>query len=353
MSVTRKLFGHTATGAAVDLFSITNHSGITAHITNYGATLVALQVPDRRGARADVVLGFDALDGYCGCHPHFGGVIGRYANRIAGGAFKLQGVAYALTCNDGRNHLHGGGKGFDRVLWQLEQRPILLAADSLTLTYDSPSGEEGYPGNLRAAVTYSLSSHDALHIEYVATTDFPTIVNLTNHSYFNLAGDGDVLDHRLQIAASQYLPVDEELIPRGEPCPAEGSAMDFTRPKRIGSGIDSADRQLAIGHGGYDHNWVLDKGPGTLGFAARLSHQRSGRVMDVYTTQPGLQFYSGNLLDGSIIGKDGRRYAKHHGLCLETQHFPDSPNRPQYPSTLLTPRETYRQLAIYQFSVME
>jgi aldose 1-epimerase len=307
------------------LFTLTSEH-LRARILDYGATLIGLEAPDRNGRPGDVVLGFDDIERYRGAHPYFGGTIGRYANRIARGRFALDGNRYQLNCNNGVNHLHGGVNGFDRVQWRAEQ-----SGNRVNLSYRSPDGEEGYPGNLEAEVTYSLSGN-SLRIDYTAVTDRPTVVNLTNHSYFNLAGRGTIHDHVVRIAASRYLPVDENLIPTGEVARVGGTAFDFTLPRAL--------RVPAI-----DHHFILDGD-------VEVSEPTSGRVLRISTSQPGIQFYTGNLLDGTLVGKGETRYARHAGLCLEPQHCPDSPNRPAFPSTVLRPGETYRQHAIYSFDCM-
>jgi aldose 1-epimerase len=349
MSITREVFGTTPDGAAIDLYTLAQPGGLEARIMTYGGTLVSLHAPDRHGSRADVVLGFDSLELYLAGHPFFGALIGRYCNRIAGGRFQLNGVEYTLARNDGPNHLHGGPHGYDKVIWRATPREG-AGAPALELAYLSRDGEEGYPGNLDVAVVYTLTADNALRIDYQATTDQATVVNLTNHSYFNLAGAGDILGHQIRIAAEHFLPIDSTLIPTGERRPVRGTPMDFTHPTAIGARIHADEEQLRLASGGYDHTWVLDKDEGALGLAAEVYDPVSGRVLEVFTTQPGVQFYTGNFLDGSFIGKDGRAYHKHYGFCLETQHFPDSPNQPDFPSTVLTPGEVYRQTTIFQFS---
>lgn len=342
-----EVFGTTPDGSSIDRYTLVNANGLSAGIITYGGTLTSLRVPDRSGVLRDVVLGFDTLAPYLAEHPYFGSLIGRYGNRIAGGRFELNGASYTLACNDGPNHLHGGPVGFHRRIWQAQ-----AGADdrSLELCYLSRDGEEGYPGNLAVTVVYTLTDQDELRIEYTATTDQDTVINLTNHAYFNLAGAGDILDHELELAASHFLPIDATLIPLGELRSVQNTPLDFTTATVIGARIAVDDEQIRRAQG-YDHTWVLDKAAGTLGFAARLFDPGSGRVMEVYTTEPGIQFYAGNLLDGSLIGKADQRYGKHSGLCLETQHYPDSPNQPQFPSTVLRPGATYRQTTIYRFTV--
>ena len=352
MSITEDAFGTTEDGTPILLYTLTNQSGLEARIMNYGGIVVALQVPDRDGKSADVTLGFDTFEPYLREHPYFGALIGRYGNRIANGTFDLDGTTYTLAKNNGPNHLHGGVRGFDKVVWQA--RPE--ASDGtprLVLRYRSRDGEEGYPGNLDVAVVYTLGDENRLQIDYTATTDQATVVNLTNHTYFNLAMDGTIYGHELQLFAGEFLPIDPTSIPTGEQQPVAGTPMDFRRPAPIGARIHDDDEQLRHASGGYDHTWVLNVAGGSLAHAAQVFEPASGRVMDVWTTQPGVQFYSGNMLDGSLRGKGGRVYAKHTGFCLETQHFPDSPNQPQFPSTVLRPGETYRHTTIYQFGVRQ
>ena len=342
-------FGKTADGQAVDLYTLTNPNGLEAAITNYGGIVVRLKTPDRNGQLADVVLGFDTLDDYLKGHPYFGAIIGRYGNRIAKGRFQLNGVEYKLAVNNGENHLHGGLKGFDKVVWNA--RDVSTAeAPALELTYTSKDGEEGYPGTLHVTVVYTLTPANELKIDYAATTDKDTIVNLTNHSYFNLAGqgEGDILGHELMINASRFTPVDAGLIPTGELRSVEGTPFDFRKPVAIGARINQDDQQLKYGNG-YDHNFVLDRTGDGLVLAARVTEPKSGRVMEVYTTEPGIQFYSGNFLDGSNKGKGGKIYQRRYGFCLETQHFPDSPNKPDFPSTVLRPGAKYQSTTVYRF----
>ncbi len=344
-------FGRLADGTEAILFSLTNSNGLRARVTNYGAIVTSLEVPDREGNLEDVVLGYESLESYLEATPYFGAIVGRYGNRIAAGRFELDGTEYTLARNNGANHLHGGLEGFDKVLW--EAAPFANEDEAgVSLTYVSADGEEGYPGNLRVVVTYALTDANELRVDYVATTDRPTVLNLTHHGYFNLAGhaSGDILGHDLMLAADRFTPVDQGLIPTGELRPVDGTPMDFRTPVPIGQRIGQDDEQLRFG-GGYDHNWVLTDYDGSLQLAARLSHSGTGRVMEVWTTEPGVQFYSGNFLDGSNIGKGGAVYQHRNGLCLETQHFPDSPNRPEFPSTVLRPRERYQTTTVYQFLV--
>jgi aldose 1-epimerase len=342
MDVQKQPFGRTPDGTAVEIYTLTNAKGLQARVMTYGATLVSLLVPDRTGKLGDIVLGYESLDSYIKNSPYFGSIVGRYGNRIAKGLFTLDGVTYKLAVNNGLNHLHGGSKGFDKVVWKAE--PVREAgAAGVKLTYLSRDGEEGYPGNLSVTVVYSLTDENELRISYEAVTDRPTPVNLTHHSYFNLAGEGDILGHELVVNAESYTPVDAGLIPTGEIRPVKGSPFDFTTPHAIGE-------RIARVEGGYDHNFVLRGGGGRLDLAARVFEPKSGRVMEIRTTEPGLQFYSGNFLDGTITGKGGRVYSKHAGFCLETQHFPDSPNRPGFPSTILRPGSVYKSLTVHRFS---
>jgi aldose 1-epimerase len=343
-------FGKTADGTSVELYTLTNSSGVEAKIMTYGGIVVSLKVPDRNGKLDDVVLGYDGLDGYLTSHPYFGTITGRYANRIAKGKFTLDGREYTLAQNNGENHLHGGIKGFDKVVWKAREVKIKDGV-GVELTYVSRDGEEGYPGNLSVTVTYTLTNKNELKIVYAATTDKATIVNLTNHSYFNLAGPkaGDILGHELMLNADRFTPVDRTLIPTGELRSVKGTPMDFTKPTAIGARIEQKDEQLLFGLG-YDHNWVLNKTGASLTLAARVYEPTTGRVMEVYTTEPGIQFYTGNFLDGTITGKGGKVYQKRYGFCLETQHFPDSPNKPSFPSTVLRPSRKYTQTTVYKFS---
>jgi aldose 1-epimerase len=349
MNISQAPFG-TADGLPVELFTLRNRHGLEAQIMTYGGTLVSLQVPDRRGRPVDVVLGFEALDPYPTQSPYFGALIGRYGNRIARGRFVLDGRAYSLACNNGPNHLHGGLQGFDKVVWQAHALAS-EAEPALELRYLSPDSEEGYPGNLSTRVVYTLADENALRIDYEASTDRATILNLTQHSYFNLADAGDILDHQLELRASHFLPIDTTSIPTGERRPVAGTAFDFRAPTAIGQHIHDDDEQLRFASDGYDHCWLLDRqdaGEG-LALAARLFSPTSGITLEMETTQPGVQFYSGNFLDGSVVGKGGWAYPKHAALCLEAQHLPDSPNRPEFPSTVLRPGEVYRHTTLYRF----
>jgi aldose 1-epimerase len=345
--VTSQPFGKMPDGTAVEIFTLSD-GPYEARITNYGGIVVSLKVPDRNGKSADVVLGFDDLNGYVANFnspsvAFFGAIIGRYANRIAHGSFTLDGKKYSLPLNNGENTLHGGPHGFNNVVWKA--KPI---ANGVEFTYLSKDGEAGYPGNLSAVVRYTFVKGE-LKIEYSATTDKDTVVNLTNHSYFNLAGQGNILNHQLTLHASRFTPVDAGLIPTGELKSVEATPFDFRKATAIGARISADDEQLHLGRG-YDHNWVLDSGGGKLAEAAELYDPGSGRVLKVLTDQPGIQFYSGNFLDGSVKGKGGKPDELHAALCLETQHFPDSPNHPDFPSTELKPGERYHTVTIYSFS---
>lgn len=348
MDTNRQPFGQMPDGVAVDLFTLTNDNGVTANITNYGGIIVALTTPDRHGTLGDIALGFDTLAEYIDHNPYFGALCGRYANRIANGKFTLDGVEYQLAQNNGPNHLHGGLRGFDKVVWQAAEQSDANGA-SLKLAYLSKDGEEGYPGNLMVDVTYTLNNQNELRVDYKATTDQPTILNLTNHSYFNLAGTGDILNHMMQLNADHFTPVDARLIPIGELRPVADTPMDFRQPIAIGARIDQPYEQLQLGRG-YDHNWVVNGSSGNLRLAATAWEQTTGRRLDVYTTQPGIQFYTGNSLD-YVVGKNGAVYRKRSAFCLETQHFPDSPNQPQFPSTVLKPGEQFAQTTVFKFSV--
>ncbi len=343
----KQAFGKTGTGDQVELYTLTNSKGVAVAITNYGGIIVSLKVPDRTGKIADVVLGYDALDAYVKQNPYFGAIVGRYGNRIGKAKFTLNGVEYKLAPNNGENSLHGGNKGFDKVLWTA--KPI-DDGKGLELTYLSKDGEEGFPGNLAVTVIYSLNDENELKIDYRATTDKDTVVNLTNHSYFNLAGqgEGDVLGHQVTINADRFTPVDSGLIPTGELKPVENTPFDFRTPHAIGARINQNDEQLALGKG-YDHNFVINRSSEGLVLAARVTEPVSGRVMEVLTTEPGVQFYTGNFLDGTIRGKGGKVYQQRYGFCLETQHFPDSPNKPSFPSVVLRPGQTYHSTTIYRF----
>jgi aldose 1-epimerase len=345
-----KPYGKTREGQAVDLYVLINANGMQAAITNYGGIVVSLTAPDRNGKFADIALGFDKLDDYLAGHPYFGAIIGRYGNRIGKGTFTLDGKKYDLATNNGANHLHGGIKGFDKVVWKAEPAKS-EHGQALKLSYVSKDGEEGYPGNLNVTVTYTLTDKNELRMDYHAATDKATPVNLTNHSYFNLAGhgNGDILGHELQINADRFTPVDAGLIPTGELRSVQGTPFDFRQPVAIGKRINQDDEQLRLGKG-YDHNFVLNRKGPELSLAARATESASGRVLEVYTTEPGVQFYCGNFLDGSNVGKGGKVYKHRYGFCLETQHFPDSPNKPSFPSTILRPGGEYKTTTVYRFS---
>jgi len=347
--IKKQAFGMTASRESVELYTLTNANGMEARIMTYGGAVVSLKVPDRHGKLGDVVLGYETLDGYLKNNPYFGAIIGRYGNRIGKARFSLGGKEYTLRKNNGENTLHGGIKGFGTVVWKAKEVKS-KEGGGLELTYLSKDGEEGFPGNLSVTVTYTLTNQNELKIEYSARTDKTTVVNLTNHSYFNLAGEGSILQHELMIDASRFTPVDSGLIPTGELRSVKGTPMDFTQFAGIGTRIDQQDEQLTFGRG-YDHNWVLNNATGKLAVAARAYEPVSGRVMEVLTTEPGIQFYSGNFLDGGITGKGGQVYRQRYGFCLETQHFPDSPNKPGFPSTVLKPGQRYNSSTIYRFSV--
>ncbi len=351
ITILRESFGEFE-GEKVDIYTLKNINDIEIKITNYGGIVTSILLPDKNGKFDDVALGYNALQDYLKNNPYFGAVIGRYGNRIGNAKFALNGEEYTLAKNDGINSLHGGIKGFDKVLWRTE--PINKKdGQSLKLTYMSKDGEEGFPGNLNATVIYTLGNDNSLRIDYTATTDKPTVVNLTNHTYWNLAGEGsgDILDHQLMLNASAFTPVAQGLITTGIFWSVENTPMDFRKPVSIGERIESDYEQLKLGRG-YDHNWVLnsyDKDNPSL--AATVYEPVSGRFMEIYTTEPGIQFYSGNFLDGGITGKSGKPYGLRSGFCLETQHYPDSPNRPEFPSVVLNPGETYRTTTIHKFSV--
>ena len=353
MSVTSVPYGKLPDGAEVELYTLTNDNGLKVKIMTYGATITEVDVPDRNGKIENVTLYRDSLDDYLKPDtPYFGATVGRYANRIAKGRFKLDGKEYSLAVNNGNNHLHGGKKGFDKVVWKAKTIQTKGSLVGVVFTYESPDGEEHYPGNLSAKVTYTLTNDNELKMEYEATTDKPTVVNLTNHAYWNLAGagSGDVLGHEMMIDADNYLAI-KDFIPVGAPSPVKGTPMDFTTPKTIGSRIE----QLGTGkNDGYDHCYVLNKHKDDeqMAPAARVVEPTSGRVMEIFTTQPGIQFYTGNFLDGTITA-GGKKYQKHFAFCLETEHYPDSPNHPDYPPTVLKPGETYKETTVHKFSVQK
>jgi aldose 1-epimerase len=342
-TITKAEFGVMPDSTKVDIYTLVNHSGITMKVTNYGGIITSLMVPDKKGVAADIVLGYDSLSGYIAKTPYFGALIGRYGNRIAKGKFTLDGKEYNLALNDGPNHLHGGVKGFDKVVWEAEEFKTDSAV-GIKMHRLSKDGEEGYPGNLDVTVTYTLNDDNSLVFDYNATTDKATPVNLTQHSYFNLAGGGDIKSHELMISAAKYNVVDSTLIPTGELCDVKGTPFDFTTAKPIGKDLVATGGKPI----GYDHNFILDT-KSLTDMAVKVVEPSSGRTMEVYTDQPGVQFYSGNFLDGTITGKSGKDYQQYSGFCLETQHFPDSPNQAAFPSTILKPGEKYHTTTIYKF----
>ena len=347
--VAKRVFGQMPDGKPAESFTLRNANGIEVTAIAYGGIITSLKTPDRSGRPGDIVLGFDSLDGYLKEHPYFGAIVGRYGNRIAGGRFTLDGQTYTLARNNGPNHLHGGIKGFDKVLWTATP----ITPNTVAFSRTSADGEEGYPGNLKVRVTYTLTDSNELIVEYAATTDKATHVNLTQHSYFNLSAgkSDDILGHELMINAYRYTPVDQTLIPTGEQAPVEGTPFDFRRPVAIGKRIDQDHPQIANGKG-YDHNWVLNRTGSGLELAARVVDPVSGRTLEVRTTEPGIQFYAGNFLDGTLKGKNGQVYKRRSGFCLETQHFPDSPNQPKFPSTALKPGDEYRSQTVFTFGVI-
>lgn len=346
-TISQTFFGKTPHGEEVSLFTLTNAAGMEVKITNFGGVVTAISVPDKQGKLTDVVLGFDELEPYLQDSPYFGALIGRFGNRIAKGRFELDEQTFQLATNDGDNHLHGGIQGFDKVVWS-PTGCVTQTSARLELFYLSPNGDQGYPGNLQVRVTYTLTGDNALQVDYHATTDMPTPVNLTQHSYFNLAGCGDVLQHQVRIYADHFTPVDETAIPLGYLQAVADTPFDFRTDKAIGKDINCDDQQIKFGRG-YDHNFVLNKSrPAELSLAVKVLEQKSGRVLEVYTTEPGVQFYTGNFLDGSLIGK-GKTYTHRSGFCLEPQHFPDSPNRPEFPSTILRPGEEYVSRTVFKF----
>ncbi len=349
-TITKEVFGQLPDGQTADLYTLTNTNGMTVNITNYGGIITKLTAPDKDGKWEDVVLGFDSLATYVSGHPFFGALVGRYGNRIAGGKFTLNGKEYKLALNNGPNSLHGGLKGFDKVIWNATE----VKEDStvgLKLEYTSKDMEEGYPGNLTVTVVYTLGNDNSLNIDYTATTDKETVVNLTNHSYFNLTGNKrDILNHEVTILADSMIPVNTDLIPTGKLRAVEGTPFDFRKPTLVGAGIDKTEDEQIKNGGGYDHSWVINRTSNGLIPIATVKDPESGRFMEVLTTEPAVQFYTGNFLDGKLSGK-GATYGKRSGLCLETQHYPDSPNQPQFPSTVLKPGDTYHTTTQYRFSV--
>jgi len=346
--IDKQPFGTAPTGEPVDIYTLRNDKGAEARIMTYGGIVVSLKMPDKDGQFSDVVLGYDKLDSYVKNSPYFGALIGRYGNRIGGAKFTLDGVTYTLATNDGPNMLHGGLKGFDKRVWSAKAGG---SADGpqLVLHYLSKDGEEGFPGNLDVTATFTLTHDNALRLEYAATTDKDTVVNLTHHGYFNLAGKGDILSHVVMIPADLFTPVDSTLIPTGVLQPVENTPFDFRTPTAIGARIGQDDEQLKFGKG-YDHNWVINKKMGDLTLMARVTEPATGRVMEVWSTEPGLQFYSGNFLDGTLTGKGGTVYEHRDAFCMEPQHYPDSPNKPDFPTTELKPGEVYHNTIIYKFS---
>ena len=348
----RKPFGHLASGEEATLYTLRAGNDLCVSITDYGGTITSILAPDREGALGDVVLGYDTLEGYLAGRSYFGASIGRFGNRLNQGKFTLDGTDYSLNKNDGAHHLHGGPGGFDRILWETE---ATRNDSELVLSHLSRDGEEGYPGNLQVKVTYSLPTHDTLQLQYRAETDKPTPINLTNHSYFNLAGHaaGDILDHELTLFAELFTPIDAALIPLGELRAVAGTPFDFRRPRRIRDGVNADDEQIRFA-GGYDHNFVILRETGNSPqIAARVRDPLSGRALDVLTSEPGFQFYSGNFLDGSEKGKGGTIYQHRSGLCLETQHFPDSPNQPSFPTTILRPGQVFESTTLYRFTATQ
>jgi len=348
-TITKEDFGQTPEGKKVELYTLRNSSGMEAKIMTYGGIVTSLKTPDKKGKMGDVVLGYDNLDGYLKSTPYFGALIGRYGNRIANGRFSLDGKTYTLAINNGANSLHGGLKGFDKVVWTARTLPT-AHGPSLILAYVSLGGEEGYPGTLSVTAVYSVTEDNELRVEFSATTSEKTVVNLTHHSYFNLRGSGDILGHVVTINADKFTPVDSGLIPTGELRPVAGTPFDFTAPHAVGERINQTNDEQIVRGGGYDHNWVLNKQGSGLSLAATVSEPSSGRTMEVWSTSPGVQFYSGNFLDGTITGKGGWTYQFRNGLCFEPQHFPDSPNQPAFPTTELNPGEIYHNTIIYRFS---
>lgn len=347
--VEEKNFQKTVNGKDVNLFTLTNKEGVTVQLTNYGARIVSIFTPDKMGQFTDVTFGYNSIDEYLNDNMYLGCTVGRFANRISGGKFSIDGKEYSLTQNDGNNSLHGGPKGFQTRVWDAVQ-----TGNKVTFTYVSAHMQEGYPGEMTVSVAYELNDENELVLDYTASTDQPTVVNLTNHAFFNLRGEGDetILDHKLQIFADNITPVDSTLIPTGEIVSIKGTALDFLSPKIIGDDIAEGDDQLSYGLG-YDHNWVLNNSNSELMLAARLSEETTGRIVEFYTTEPAIQFYSGNFMDGTVTGKSGKKYQFRSGLALEPQHFPNSPNQSNFPNTRLNPGETYTQTSVFKFDIAE
>jgi aldose 1-epimerase len=354
VKIKKESFGKTRDATQADIYTLTNASGAEVKITNYGGTVVSLKMPDKAGKFDDIVLGFESISGYTNeaylkANPYLGAIIGRYSNRIGKAKFKIGVTEYKLTANNGENSLHGGKQGFDKVFWQANPNE---KSSSIEFSYLSKDNVEGFPGNLTAKVVYTLTDNNELKIDYTVTTDKETVVNLTHHSYFNLAGNGDILSHQLQIFADKFTPIDDKSIPKGDNRSVAGTPFDFREPKEIGKDINAKDEQLINGKG-YDHNFVLTGETGKMRLAATVTENKSGRKLEVFTNEPGIQLYSGNYLNGSLTGKYGKIYAQRTGFCLEPQHFPDSPNRPDFPKTLLKPNETYTTSTVYKFSVIK
>ncbi len=351
MKIKKEGFGKLSDGREVDILTLIHPDGSTVEITNYGAAVVSVNVPDKNGSIENVVLGFDKIENYENIRVYYGAIVGRYGNRIAKGRFTLNGVEYELPVNDGENSLHGGFNGFDRMLWSIEDFDVNTDA-YVKMSYLSEDGEEGYPGNMKVTVIYSYSLEHELKIDYEISTDKPTVKNVTNHAYFNLSGNvkDDILDHELMLNADKYTPVIAGLIPTGEVASVEGIPLDFRVPEKIGLRINEDNEQLKLGLG-YDHNWIINDADGTLKLAGTVYEPVSGRVMEIYTTEPAIQFYSGNFMDGSHAGHDGKVYKYREAMCLETQHYPDSPNHDNFPSTVLNPGEVYKSKTVYKFGI--
>lgn len=350
-SINKQHFGTSGNNKPVALYTFKNSQGVTAKVTNFGGVLTSLMVPDKTGKLDDVVAGFDSLEEYIEAKRYFGAITGRYAGRIANGKFSIDGMPYTLVQNNGGNNLHGGLKGFDKVVWDAEiiQSPY----PSLKLSYLSKDGEEGFPGNIKATAIYTLTEDNALTIEYSATTDKKTVINLSHHAYFNLSGfDGlDIYDHEVTINADKFTPINSASVPTGEFRPVKNTPLDFIKPRKIGERIDSKDEQIILGHG-YDHNWVINRSGNGIQLMAMVNEPTTGRVMEVYSDKPGLQFYTANFWDGKNIGRNGKPYKRRHAFCMEPQNHPDSPNKPHFPSTILSPGETYKHTIIYKFSIL-